>query len=96
MTSPLEPEGRTAPLTYPATRKVDQVDIYHGTRVSDPFRWLEDDTSAETKDWVDAQNRVTFGYLDQIPYRDAIRARLTELVNYPRYSAPVVKTQWYL
>ncbi len=96
MTSPLEPEGRTAPLTYPATRKVDQVDIYHGTRVSDPFRWLEDDTSAETKDWVDAQNRVTFGYLDQIPYRDDIRARLTELVNYPRYSAPVVKKQWYL
>ena len=96
MTSPLEPARTTAPLTYPTTRKVDQVDDYHGTQIADPFRWLEDDTSAETKEWVDAQNRVTFGYLDRIPYRDALRARLTELVNYPRYSAPVVKTQWHL
>ena len=96
MISPLEPDRATAPLTYPATRKVDQVDDYHGTLVPDPFRWLEDDSSAETKDWVDAQNRVTFGYLDRIPYRDALRARLTTLVNYPRYSAPVVKKQWYL
>jgi prolyl oligopeptidase len=96
VTSPLEPARTTAPLTYPTTRKVDQVDDYHGTQIADPFRWLEDDTSAETKEWVDAQNRVTFGYLDRIPYRDALRARLTELVNYPRYSAPVVKTQWHL
>ncbi len=96
MTSPLEPARTTAPLTYPTTRKVDQVDDYHGTLIADPFRWLEDDTSAETKEWVEAQNRVTFGYLDQIPYRDALRTRLTELVNYPRYSAPVVKAHWYL
>ena len=96
MTSPLEPEGRTAPSPYPATRKVDQVDDYHGTLIADPFRWLEDDTSAETKAWVEAQNRVTFGYLDRIPYRDDLRARLTELVNYPRHSAPVVKTKWHL
>ncbi len=96
MTSPLTPDRQTAPLTYPATRKVDQADDYHGTLVSDPFRWLEDDTSADTKAWVEAQNRVTFGYLDRIPYRDALRARLTELVNYPRYSAPVVKQHWHL
>ncbi len=96
MTSPLEPDRTTAPLTYPVTRKDDQVDDYHGRLVPDPFRWLEDDTSVETKEWVDAQNRVTFGYLDQIPYRGALRARLIELVNYPRYSAPVVKKQWYL
>ncbi|WP_411281617.1 prolyl oligopeptidase family serine peptidase [Gemmatimonas sp.] len=96
VTSPLEPESRNAPLTYPGTRTVDQVDDYHGTLVPDPFRWLEDDTSAETKNWVDAQNRVTFGYLDRIPHRDALRTRLTELVNYPRYSAPVVQRQWIL
>jgi prolyl oligopeptidase len=96
VTSPLEPEGRTAPSPYPATRKVDQVDDYHGTPIADPFRWLEDDSSAETKAWVDAQNAVTFGYLDRIPYRDDLRARLTELVNYPRYSAPVVKRHWHL
>jgi prolyl oligopeptidase len=96
VTFPLEPARTPAPLTYPATRKVDQVDDYHGTPIADPFRWLEDDTSAETKAWVDAQNLVTFGYLDQIPSRDALRARLTELVNYPRYSAPLVKRHWHL
>jgi len=96
VTSLLDPKGRTAPLTYPATRKVDQIDDYHGTKVADPFRWLEDDTSADTKAWVDTQNRVTFAYLDRIPYRDALRARLTALVDYPRYSAPVVKKQWSL
>ncbi len=96
MTSPLEPARPTAPLTYPSTRTVDQVDDYHGTPIADPFRWLEDDSSAETKQWVEAQNLVTFGYLDQIPSRDALRARLTELVDYPRYSAPAVKQQWFL
>lgn len=96
MPSPLALDTTTAPLTYPGTRKVDHVDNYHGTLVSDPFRWLEDDTSTETKDWVDAQNRVSFGYLDRIPFRDALRARLTTLVNYARYSAPVVKKQWHL
>jgi prolyl oligopeptidase len=81
-------------LTYPTTRTVDHVDTYHGTRVPDPYRWLEDDTSAATKAWVDAQNRVTFGYLEQIPYRGALRQRLTELLNYPRYSQPVEKGPW--
>jgi prolyl oligopeptidase len=54
-------------LQYPSTRTVDHVDTYHGTRVADPYRWLEDDTSAETAAWVEAQNKVTFAYLDKIP-----------------------------
>ena len=73
---------------YPKTKKVEQTDDYHGTKVSDPYRWLEDDNSAETKAWVEAQNKVTFGYLNQIPERAKIKARLTELWNYERYSAP--------
>jgi prolyl oligopeptidase len=84
------------PWTYPATRQVDQYDDYHGTSVADPFRWLEDDTSDETKAWVTAQNAVTFAYLDQIPFRDRLKARMTDLVNYPRISAPDVKRHWRL
>ena len=67
---------------------VDTVDHYFGTAVPDPFRWLEDDNSPETKAWVEAQNKVTFGFLDSIPYRGQIRARLEEIWNYPKYSAP--------
>ena len=67
---------------------MDVTDDYHGTKVSDPYRWLENDTSAETGAWVKAQNKVTFDYLDQIPYRNKFRDRITELLNYPRYSAP--------
>ncbi|HEU4852505.1 MAG TPA: prolyl oligopeptidase family serine peptidase [Telluria sp.] len=78
----------TQAFAYPATRKVDQVDNYHGTSVADPYRWLEDANSAETKQWVDAQNKVTQAYLAQIPQRDAIKARLTRLWNYERYSVP--------
>ena len=84
------------PLAYPVTRQDGRVDDYHGTVVADPFRWLEDDTSEQTKAWVVAQNAVTFGYLEQIPYRDRLRARMTELVNYPRVSAPEVKQRWHL
>ena len=81
------PPSGTAPL-YPVTRKVDQQDNYHGTIVADPYRWLEDANSAETGDWVAAQNKLTQAYLGQIPARDAIRQRLTELWNYERYSVP--------
>jgi prolyl oligopeptidase len=77
-----------ARLAYPETKKVDQVDDYFGTKVADPYRWLEDDNAEDTKAWVEAQNKVTFGYLDTIPYRPAIKARLTEIFNYPRYSSP--------
>ena len=75
-------------VTYPVTQKVAQTDDYHGTTVADPYRWLEDANSAETKQWVDAQNAVTQGYLGQIPQREAIRQRLTKLWNYERYSVP--------
>jgi prolyl oligopeptidase len=76
------------PLSYPVAKKVDQTDDYHGTAVADPYRWLEDANSAETKAWVDAENKVTQSYLAQIPQREAIRQRLTELWNYERYSVP--------
>jgi prolyl oligopeptidase len=82
-------------ITYPETKKVDQVDDYFGTKVPDPYRWLEDETSAETKAWVDDQNRVTFAYLDAIPYREKLKARLTELYNYPRISAPFRRGDTY-
>jgi prolyl oligopeptidase len=78
-------------LVYPETKKMDQVDEYFGTIVNDPYRWLEDDQSAETKDWVVAQNEVSFGYLDKIPFRDAIKTRLEGLWNYEKYSAPFVE-----
>jgi prolyl oligopeptidase len=76
------------PLNYPVAKKVDQTDDYHGTKVADPYRWLEDANSAETKSWVDAENQVTQSYLAQIPQREAIRQRLTQLWNYERYSVP--------
>jgi prolyl oligopeptidase len=76
------------PFDYPVTRKADTVDDYHGTVVADPYRWLEDLDSDETRAWVEAQNKLTFSVLGQIPQRDAIRARLTELWNYERYGVP--------
>jgi prolyl oligopeptidase len=76
------------PLTYPVTKKGPQTDNYHGTQIADPYRWLEDANSAETKEWVTAQNKVTQAYLGQIPQREAIRQRLTTLWNYERYSVP--------
>jgi prolyl oligopeptidase len=88
--SPEEPmeEG----LAYPDTRKDTTVmDEYFGTSVADPYRWLEDDLSDETGAWVKAQNELTFGYLDQIPFRDQIKDRLTELWNYEKFSAPSIK-----
>jgi prolyl oligopeptidase len=77
-------------LKYPTTKKVDQVDDHHGTKVADPYRWLEDDVR-ESKDvaaWVEAQNKVTFGYLEQIPERGYINERITELWNFEKFSAP--------
>jgi prolyl oligopeptidase len=80
---------------YPVTRKVDHVDTYHGTPVADPYRWLEDDTSAETAQWVEAQNRVTFAYLDRIPFRASVKRRLEQLFNYPKYSTPARKGDYF-
>jgi prolyl oligopeptidase len=77
-------------LTYPPTLRGDQVDDYHGTKVPDPYRWLEEDVrkSADVRSWVEAENQVTNAYLETIPERDRIRQRLTELWNYERFSAP--------
>ncbi|MFL5386595.1 MAG: prolyl oligopeptidase family serine peptidase [Longimicrobiaceae bacterium] len=75
-------------LQYPQARTVEQFDDYHGTRVADPYRWLEDTESPDTRAWIEAQNRVTEQYLAAIPQRDAIRRRLTELWNFPRWSSP--------
>lgn len=88
----MKPES---PLTYPQTRKVDQIDDYHGTKVADPYRWLEDDNSPETKAWVEAENKVTFGYLEQIPERKKIERRLTKLWNYERWGLPEKKGDLY-
>jgi prolyl oligopeptidase len=73
---------------YPATAKTNIVENLHGTQVADPYRWLEDDNAPATKAWVEAQNKVTFGYLESIPQRGAIRERITKLWNYERYGVP--------
>jgi prolyl oligopeptidase len=78
-------------LDYPQTRKDHQVDDYHGVKVADPYRWLEDDNSAETAKWVEAENKVTFGYLEKIPYRAQVKARLEQLYNFPKYTPPFRK-----
>jgi prolyl oligopeptidase len=75
-------------LNYPETKKVDTIDTYFGIEVKDPYRWLEDDRSEETEEWVKDQNKATFGYLDQIPYRDQLNKRLTEIWNYEKIGAP--------
>jgi len=79
-----------APIEYPKTRRGDQVDTYHGVRVADPYRWLEEDirVSQEVKDWAAAQNKVTYGFLESIPERERIRRRLTELWDFAQYSSP--------
>jgi prolyl oligopeptidase len=82
------PKQQSTQLKYPATATIEQVDDYHGTKVADPYRWLEDDHAAATKEWVEAQNKVTFGYLEKIPQREKIKQRLTELWNYERYGLP--------
>ena len=83
-----EEKKTTVAVTYPETKKVDSVDTYFGTEIKDPYRWLEDDKSAETADWVKAQNEVTFGYLEQIPFRNALKDRMEKLWNYEKISAP--------
>ncbi|OFX90150.1 MAG: prolyl endopeptidase [Bacteroidetes bacterium GWF2_33_16] len=82
-------------IQYPETKKVDQKDVYFGVEVADPYRWLEDDKSQETQDWVKAQNEVTFSYLAQIPYREKIKNRLTDLWNFETMQAPFKKAGKY-
>jgi prolyl oligopeptidase len=75
-------------INYPETKKIDHVDTYFGSEIMDPYRWLEDDRSSEKEAWVKAQNKVTFGYLDQIPFRKQIKERMEKLWNYEKVSAP--------
>ena len=84
------------PVTYPVSRQDSSVaDTYFGTTIKDPYRWLEDDQSAETKAWVTEQNQVTFGYLGQIPYRSSIRKRLEQIWNFEKYGTPFKKAGVY-
>lgn len=78
-------------LVYPETAKVDTVDVYFGTKVADPYRWLENDTTAATAAWVEAQNKVTNEYLNRIPFRDKLLQRLTSVANYEKIGAPFKK-----
>jgi prolyl oligopeptidase len=75
-------------LTYPSSPRQDHVDVYHGVEVPDPYRWLEDPQSSATQAWIEAQNQITFDYLEQLPQRSAITKRLTQLWNYERYGTP--------
>ncbi len=84
-----------SPLSYPVTRKADVVEDFFGTKVTDPYRWLEDDNSAETKAWVEAQNKVTYGYLEQIPQRGKIRERITRLWDFEKFSTPFKRGKRY-
>jgi prolyl oligopeptidase len=82
-------------VSYHATRQIEHVDDYHGTKVADPYRWLEDETSPETAAWIEAQNAVTFPYLERIPYRQKLLDRVMELSDYERYSAPSRKGPYF-
>jgi prolyl oligopeptidase len=82
-------------IKYPDTKKEQASDNYFGTKVDDPYRWLEDDNSCETKAWVVEQNTVTNTYLSDIPFRDKIKQRLEEMWNYPKYSTPFKEGNWY-
>lgn len=82
-------------VKYPEIKKQDVTDDYHGTQISDPYRWLEDDKSDETAAWVEAQNKVTFGYLNQIPFREEIKNRLAEIWDYPKFSVTFKKGSRY-
>ncbi|MDR2232208.1 MAG: prolyl oligopeptidase family serine peptidase [Tannerella sp.] len=84
-----------AGLRYPATEKDSTVDTYFDVQVADPYRWLENDTSAATSAWVEAQNKVTDEYMSQIPFRDALKQRLTELMDYEKIGAPIKKNGKY-
>ena len=81
-------KNQTNTVTYPKTKKVDTVTNYFGTQVKDPYRWLEDDMSEETARWVEDQNKTTFGYLENIPFREELKQRLTTLWNYEKVGAP--------
>ena len=82
-------------IVYPETQTVNQTDVYHGIKVEDPYRWLEDDRSSETKNWVESENKVTNDYLSQISYRNKVKDRLTTLWNYDKMSTPFKKGKFF-
>ena len=84
-----------AAFNYPNTPTGNQTDNYHGVPVADPYRWLEDPESPDTKAWIEAQNKVTFKFLESIASREEIQKRLTELWDYPKASAPIRKGNRY-
>jgi prolyl oligopeptidase len=88
---PVSLAAQITPLHYPATAHVNHVDNYFGTPVADPFRWLEQDTAKAVADWVAQENKVTFDYLERIPFRAQLKSRLEEVYNYPKYSAPYAR-----
>ncbi|TCD11617.1 S9 family peptidase [Pedobacter frigidisoli] len=90
-----KPAEKITLMKYPETKKDSTTDNYFGTTIADPYRWLENDTSAETAAWVNAENKVTQNYLSQIPYRDDIKKRLTEIWNYPKEGAPFKVGEYY-
>lgn len=88
-------EPKQEKINYPETKKVDTTDVYFGVSVADPYRWLEDDNSAETAEWVKAENVVTDNYLAKIPFRADLKNRLTEIMDYPKYGSPFKKAGKY-
>ena len=93
-----ETEKPLPPIAFgqpPVTKTVDVSDVYFGTKIADPYRWLEYDTAADVAEWVKSQNEYTFGYLKQIPYRNKIKARLEKIWNYAKYSSPFKKGENY-
>ncbi len=82
-------------IKYPDTKKIDQEDDYFGTIVKDPYRWLEDDNSLETKEWVKEENKVTHDYLSKIPFSEKVKSRLEEMWNYAKYSSPFKEGEYY-
>ena len=82
-------------LPYPQAAKVDTTDDYFGTKITDPYRWLENDTSPQTEEWVEGENKVTFDYLDKIPFRQQMKDRLTQVWNFEKFGAPFKKGKYY-
>jgi len=89
-------DGVGSAIKYPETKKVDVVDDYFGTKVRDSYRWLEDNDSPEVARWVESQNKVTFTYLERIPYRAQVKDRLMKLFNYPKFGAPARRGEWFI
>lgn len=95
ITSIIYAQNSNMTIKYPKTKKVDKIDDYFGTKIQDPYRWLEDDRSADTEVWVEAENKVTFNYLDKITFREDFKKRLTQLWNYEKYGSPFKRGDYY-